>query len=145
MSFNVEYVCTLLTIIWFLQFILKPYLEKKNELKDKEIKNKRDEIFIQLDPEFIEKEIDKLIKKELDQYVLINFISNSMLYIPKPEIERMIIRLTDQVYNELSGLYIFYIRTLVNIESEEDILIYTKKKVQDQVLEFTINYNKTRD
>lgn len=145
MNFNVEYVCTLLTIIWFLQFILKPYLEKKNELKDKEIKNKRDEIFIQLDPEFIEKEIDKLIKKELDQYVLINFISNSMLYIPKPEIERMIIRLTDQVYNELSGLYIFYIRTLVNIESEEDILIYTKKKVQDQVLEFTINYNKTRD
>lgn len=145
MIYNIELFILILVLIWFLQFILKPYLGEKNDLRDKEIKNKRDELYMAMDPELIEKEIDSMIEKEMNQYVLINFISQNILYIRQPDIEKMIILLTNEISNKISGLYIFYIRVLVRVETEDELQSYIKQKVQEHVLKFTIDYNKTRD
>lgn len=145
MIYNIELFILILVFIWFLQFILKPYLGEKNELRDKEIKNKRDELYMAMDPELIEKEIDSMVEKEMNQYVLINFISQNILYIRQPDIEKMIILLTNEISNKISGLYIFYIRVLVRVETEDELQSYIKQKVQEHVLKFTIDYNKTRD
>lgn len=145
MIYNIELLILILVLIWFLQFILKPYLERKNDLRDKEIKNKRDELYMAMDAELVEKEIDSMVEKEMNQYVLINFISQNILYIRQPEIEKMIIILTNEISNKISGLYIFYIRVLVSVENEEELKSYIKQKVQEHVLKFTIDYNKTGD
>lgn len=143
MIYNIEIFVLILVLIWFLQFILKPYLNTKNELRDKEIKNKRDELYMNMDTELVEKEIDNMIEKEMNQYVLINFISQNIIYIRQPEIEKMIIRLTNEICGKISGLYIFYIRVLVNIDNEDELRSFVKGKVQEHVLKFTIDYNKT--
>lgn len=145
MIYNLKFIIVILVVIWFLQFILKPYLNDKNNLKYNEIKNKQNELFMNVDLELVEKEIDSLIEKEMNKYVMINFITHNILYIRQPEIEKMIVKLTNEIYSKISSLYIFYITLLVKINDEKDLESYIKEKVQEHVLKFTIDYNKTRE
>ena len=45
---------------------------------------------------------------------------------------------------EISDLYIFYIKILVSIQDDNDLLAYIDRKVKQHVLEFVTDYNKTK-
>lgn len=121
------------------------YLNNKNILEEMQIKNKQYELFMHMDPKLAEEEIDNLIKKYINEYVLSNFIVNKINYIKKPQVDQMIKTLDKVLILEISELYIFYIKTLTNIRNEDDLLNYIDKKVKEHVLEFVTEFNKPID
>lgn len=125
-------------------YYLIAVVNKRNKLKEMEIKNTQYELFTKLDPSLIEEEIDKLINKYINNYYINYMIPNNIDYLKKDAIEKMIKELTKQVMLDLSELYLFYIKTLTNIKSDEDLLMFVHKKIKEHVLIFVTDYNKPK-
>ena len=143
---NLDFNFIFLTIIMivFMFVILKPYLEKRNEIRLLEIQNQKIDLMMKLDPNTAEDEIDKLVKKYINEYVLNNFIVNNVNYIQREEIEIMIKQLDKKIILELSELYIFYIKLIREVSNETDIIKYINNKVKEHVLIFVTEFNKDR-
>lgn len=125
-------------------YYLIAVVNRRNKLKEMEIKNTQYELFTKLDPSLIEEEIDKLINKYINNYYINYMIPNNIDYLKKDAIEKMIKELTKQVMLDLSELYLFYIKTLTNIKSDEDLLMFVHKKIKEHVLIFVTDYNKPK-
>lgn len=133
------------SILFLLLKIISIYLTEKNALKALDVQNKKIELFMQMDSKEAEKEINEHIKQYMDRYVLENFIVNGEDFIRKEDIEIMIKELDRQIVLELSELYIFYIKMLVEISSEDDIIAFIHRKTKEIVLEFVTNFNKDKE
>ena len=117
------------------------HLEDNRNLRRLEIQNKKCELQMRMDPKLAEKEIEDLVKDYLNQYALVNFITKQIPFIREQEVNEMIRYLDKQILLEISELYIFYIRCIVNINDEDDLLAFIDRKVKEQVLEFVTNFN----
>ena len=117
------------------------HLEENRNLRRLEIQNKKCELQMRMDPKLAEKEIEDLAKDYLNQYALVNFITKQIPFIREQEVNEMIRYLDKQILLEISELYIFYIRCIVNINDEDDLLAFIDRKVKEQVLEFVTNFN----
>lgn len=117
------------------------HLEENRNLRRLEIQNKKCELQMRMDPKLAEKEIEDLVKDYLNQYALVNFITKQIPFIREQEVNEMIRYLDKQILLEISELYIFYIRCIVNINDEDDLLAFIDRKVKEQVLEFVTNFN----
>lgn len=149
MDFNFILIITNMIVIYviiilLLFMIIKPYLQKRNEIRFMEVQNEKMNLMMKLDPAAAEEEFDKLVKKYLNEYVLNKFIVNDVEYIRREEIETMVKDLDKIIMIELSELYIFYIRVQREVSNETDILKYVNKKVKEHVLEFVTEFNKSR-
>lgn len=109
-----------------------------------DIKNEMYKLYMQMDPAKIEEEIDKMIQGYIDRYVVTNILANQIQYINKEETTLMIKTLDKTISLELSEMYLFYIKCLVNIRTDDDLLKYIHTKVKEHVLTFITNYNKTK-
>lgn len=134
--------CVVLLLIAFL--ILKPYLEKRNNINLMRVQNEKMDIMMKLDPKAAEDEIDKLVKNYINEYVFYQFIINDTKYIRKEETSIMIKSVIKSIMLELSELYIFYIKIIRDVSSEDDILNYITKKVKEHTLEFVTEYNREK-
>lgn len=132
-------------VIWKVINIIDKYLRAKNKYRSMEISNKKIELFMQLDPKLMEQEIDDLILKYLNDYVLKHFTIMRIDYISDDECENMIRTLRHDILLDLSELYIFYIKNLVNLTSDDDLVEYMNKKIKDHVLLFITDFNKPRE
>lgn len=130
-------------IIFF--FVIKPTIDKKIKLKSMEIENYKMDLLMKLDPVLAENAIDELVKKYLAEYVLTNFIINSINYIRKEQIEKMVRDLTKKISIEISELYVFYIKTLTNIKSDDDLIGYVYKKVKEHTVNYVTEFNKPKE
>lgn len=117
-------------------------VEKRNRLKELEIKNNQYLLFMQMDPKLIENEIDELIKKYLNDYYLNNIFSSNIDFIRREQIDIMVKQLVKNIIEDISELYLFYIKCLTNIRNDDDLLKYIYKKVKEHVLDFVTEYNK---
>jgi hypothetical protein len=126
--------------VYFL-YILKKYLTRKNELKDKEIKNKKYELFANISTEQVQGEIDKYIERYINKYITYKFIANKIIYIKQDEIEVMIKDVSKLVYLEISELYIFYIKLIININDNDDLLKYIHSRVTTIAIDITASFN----
>lgn len=141
--FSVLYLITLGSFIYlFIKYIM-PYLNKKNENKEKEIKNKKYELFKDLDPDIMKESIDKYFKSEVNRYIAYKFIANKSMYIKTDEINEMIKDVTKLIYIEISELYVFYIKMTRSIDSDDDLLEYIHNRVQNICIEAVSNFNST--
>lgn len=141
-SFTIVLVLFILLLFYITAFIFKPYLEKRNEIEEKAVTLDQFELFMQIDVELIEKEIDKMIIKYVNDYSLKKFILQNVDYIRKPDINIMRKEIKMTITLEISELYIFYIKMLTSINNDEDLLKYIDKKVDEHVLLFVTDYNK---
>lgn len=139
---------TLCTSILFLDsylfylLVIKDNIKARNELKRKEIENAKMDLMMKLDPNLAEEEINKYIKGYLDQYMLSHFIINKIQYIKANEIEKMIRDLDKEIIIDISELYISYIKILINVNDDQDIIRFINKKVKENVLAVVTEYNR---
>lgn len=138
------YICTII-FIRLLSIQVFGYLNQKQKIKTEEVKNNQYNLFMQIDTELVEGEIDKLIKKYLNEYVLYEIIMNNIDYVRKDKVEEMIRYLDKKIMIEISELYIFYIKLLRNINNDEDLLEYVNKKVKEHVLNFVTDFNSPKE
>lgn len=136
------FILFLLTVNIIAFFIVDPYLREKNNVQYMNADNAKMDLFLKLDPKLAEQELSQFIKNYIDEYVVKRFIIHKIEYINKENIEIMIKDLTKKIVVEIPELYVFYIKILINIENEDDLIKYIHKIVSDQVLSFTSEFNK---
>ena len=150
MNINILIIC--LTIIIIAGFILTyfivakqivPYLNKKNQIREKEITNKKYELFNNIDIEFISEKLDKYFEKSVNRYIVYKFISNKAIFIDSDDTETMINDLTKFIVIDISELYVFYISMISAINNQEDLIRFIKNKVQNTTIEAVSNFNKS--
>lgn len=133
------FICTYFIVI---KHII-PYLNDKNKIREKEIKNKKYELFNNIDTEFINEKLDKYFEKSVNRYIVYKFISNKVTFIGSDETETMINDLTKFIAIDISELYIFYISMISAINTQEDLIRFIKNKVQNTTIEAVSNFNKS--
>ena len=126
-------------------YLLYKQYVRKLDIALMDVTNKKYELYCKLDPELLENEIDKFINGKISAYVKYNFIINRILYITSAEIDKMNKEIIKQVMIELPDLYLFYIRNLININNDEDLLKYITRKSRELCLNVVTEYNKPID
>ena len=140
-TISILYILTLGLVFYILISKLFPYLNKKNEIREKEIKNKKYELFKDLDIDIMKQSLDQYFEGYVNRYITYKFLAKKNMYINSEEVEKMVSDLTKLIYLQISELYIFYITMLQSIITDEDLLAYIHNKVENTCLEAVTNYN----
>ena len=129
--------------IFYLIRSLNIYLDNKNDLLEKEIKNKKYEIFNSVDIVATKQIVEDMIDEYVNQYALYKFIAPNVIYVKAEQQQEMIRDVTRNIVIDLSELYIYYIKLLTEIDSKEDLVKYINTKVKVSVINFIANYNQS--
>ena len=124
-----------------LVFIVKPYMNEKNRIREIESKNKTYELFASIDPEAVQKELDTYFERYVNRYITYKFIANKVIYIKQDDIEKMVSDTTKLIMIEISELYIYYIKLLRSIDNNEDLIQYIYSRVSNITIDTVANYN----
>jgi hypothetical protein len=127
--------------IYGLVFIVKPYMNEKNRIREIETKNKTYELFASIDPEAVQKELDTYFERYVNRYITYKFIANKVIYIKQDDIEKMVSDTTKLIMIEISELYIYYIKILRAIDNNEDLIQYIYSRVSTITIDTVANYN----
>ena len=127
--------------IYGLVFIIKPYMNEKNRIREIESKNKTYELFASIDPEAVQKELDTYFERYVNRYITYKFIANKVIYIKQDDIEKMVSDTTKLIMIEISELYIYYIKLLRSIDNNEDLIQYIYSRVSTITIDTVANYN----
>ena len=136
-------ISTYIFIFCITKFIVMPYFNKKNELLEKDVKNKANTFFSTIDIASVDKLITEYIQKYIDRYIVYKFISNKKLYINEESTDTMIKDVTKNVMRDISELYVFYFKLLYSIDDTEDLIRYVHDKVMIQTIDSVSSYNKS--
>ena len=136
-------ISTYIFIFCITKFIVMPYFNKKNELLEKDVKNKANTFFSTIDIVSVDKLITEYIQKYIDRYIVYKFISNKKLYINEESTDTMIKDVTKNVMRDISELYVFYFKLLYSIDDTEDLIRYVHDKVMIQTIDSVSSYNKS--
>ena len=139
--FSVLYIITLVITTYIILTKLFPYLDKKNEIKDKEIKNKKYELFKDIDTDIIKQALDSYFEGYVNRYITYKFLSKKEMYIKSEEAEKMVNDITKLICIQISELYVFYITMIYSINNDEDLVQYIHNKVENTCIEAITNYN----
>ena len=124
-----------------LVFIVKPYMNEKNRIREIESKNKTYELFASINPEAVQKELDTYFERYVNRYITYKFIANKVIYIKQDDIEKMVSDTTKLIMIEISELYIYYIKLLRSIDNNEDLIQYIYSRVSTITIDTVANYN----
>ena len=124
-----------------LVFIIKPYMNEKNRIREIESKNKTYELFASIDPEAVQKELYTYFERYVNRYITYKFIANKVIYIKQDDIEKMVSDTTKLIMIEISELYIYYIKLLRAINNNEDLIQYIYSRVSTITIDTVANYN----
>ena len=122
-------------------FIIKPYINEKNRIREIESKNKTYELFDSIDTEAVQKELDTYFERYVNRYITYKFIANKVIYIKQDDIEKMVSDTTKLIMIEISELYIYYIKLLRSIDNNEDLIQYIYSRVSTITIDTVANYN----
>lgn len=126
-----------------LYFKIIPIQKKKLEISERETKNELYNMYIRIDPDAVQKTIDNLIDEKINEYVLYRIRTREAQHISSKDSENIVSTVTESIYIELSELYLFYIKLLVNIETDEDLLTYINSRVKYRSILFISENNKS--
>ena len=139
--FSILYLLTLISIVYIVSFEFIPYLNRKNEILEKDVKNKKYQLFKDIDIEIVKNCIDSYFESYINRYITYKFLSKKIMYINSEEVETMISDTTKLIYIQISELYIFYINMIQSIKNDEDLLSFIHNKVENITVEIVTNYN----
>lgn len=145
MDFNLMIVIVIIMGTLFNIFIyINDGIKQICEIKNKEIENQKAELFMKADPNIANKEIEEMISDYINRYVVRHFLINNIDFIRKDEIDMMVKKITREVILDISELYLFYVKILVSIKDDDDLIRFINRKVSDKVLEFVTEFNKPK-
>ena len=125
--------------------MLDNHLSEMREIKDREVKNKKYELFDSIDIEAVVKAVDNLIQSNIDTYIAYKFLANNVIYIRSEDEEEMIRNVTKTTVIELSELYIHYISLLYAIQDTEQLTQVVYKIVKNKCIRIVSDYNQVGD
>ena len=141
----IKFILILGSVYIILLFIIKPMVDKYLDIKNKEIKNKLAEIYNTIDTKAVRTEVDQYIQKYIDQYILYKFIANKVSYIKQQEVDDMIKDVTKSVCKEIPELYIYYIKLIYSVSTDEELVTFVHQKTMALVIESVSNYNSSQE
>lgn len=118
------------------------HIDKWLEIKDRDVKNKEYNIFMTFDTKLAMDELNNIVDDYISRYVLYNFTINNKDYIGQEDAELLIREVTRSLVINLSELYLFYIKMLRNIDTDEDLVIAVRDIVKDRALLYITESNK---
>lgn len=122
-------------------FIIRPYLNEKIKLRDKEIKNAKYSLYASIDPNLVEKSIDEYIERYIQRYITYKFVASRVEFIKDKDTEDMIRDITKLIAVQIPDLYVFYLGCINNINNDEDLVTMIHNKVSVIAVEQVTNYN----
>lgn len=125
-------------------FVIKPYLESKNELLDKKYKNELYELYTKIKPEAVQESLNNMVDIKIQEFILYNIRTREAQYMNSKDVDKMIKTVTSDLYLSLSELYVFYIKLIYNIENDEDVLTYLNKLVKRRSIDIVAENNAER-
>ena len=133
----IKFILILGSVYIILLFIIKPMVDKYLDIRNKEIKNKLAEIYNTIDT--------KAVRTEVDQYILYKFIANKVSYIKQQEVDDMIKDVTKSVCKEIPELYIYYIKLIYSVSTDEELVTFVHQKTMALVIDSVSNYNSSQE
>lgn len=130
----------IITSAIILFYILKE-LNKRNQIKEKEVKNDLYRIYMDIDLIKTEEIIDNILKSYINKWVLININAKGGDYIKDAEVEELIKYVTTTFIAEMSDVHLFYLKCLTSISEDKNLIKYVRDKVKLLVLDFITDYN----
>ena len=141
MTINVIILAFISLVITIVALMYRPLLKSMIETKNKEIEIKKSELFINISAEAIENEVDKFFDKYVKTYILYKFAAHKTVYINDKECEQMVKNITELIAIEISDLYIFYMKMIVDIKDDESLIREINTRVKNKVVEEVSEYN----
>lgn len=125
---NGDIYITILLAIWSFiilvlirQLILLPILKYKENIKNKELKIEESKLYSNIDINEVNALLDKYFDDRAKSYILNNFIKNKVSYVNAEQKRAMVRDLTKSTILDISELYIYYIKLLHNLNTDDDL------------------------
>ena len=143
------YGLVLIVIGWVFVFLsilinstISKELKRKNDIKELEVKNELNRIYMDIDLIKTKEMIDGKIKEYITKWVLINITSKGDNYIKDQEVEELINDTTSKFILEMSDIHLFYIRCLTTITNDDELVRFVREETKFLVLEYIVDFNK---
>lgn len=125
---NGDIYITILLAVWSFiilvlirQLILLPILKYKENIKNKELKIEESKLYSNIDINEVNALLDKYFDDRAKSYILNNFIKNKVSYVNAEQKRAMVRDLTKSTILDISELYIYYIKLLHNLNTDDDL------------------------
>lgn len=125
---NGDIYITILLAVWSFiilvlirQLILLPILRYKENIKNKELKIEESKLYSNIDINEVNALLDKYFDDRAKSYILNNFIKNKISYVNAEQKRAMVRDLTKSTILDISELYIYYIKLLHNLNTDDDL------------------------
>ena len=143
------YGLVLIVIGWIFVFLsilinstISKELKRKNDIKELEVKNELNRIYMDIDLIKTKEMIDGKIKEYIAKWVLINITSKGDNYIKDQEVEELINDTTSKFILEMSDIHLFYIKCLTTITNDDELVRFVREETKFLVLEYIVDFNK---
>jgi len=125
---NGDIYITILLAVWSFiilvlirQLILLPILRYKENIKNKELKIEESKLYSNIEINEVNALLDKYFDDRVKSYILNNFIKNKVSYVNAEQKRAMVRDLTKSTILDISELYIYYIKLLHNLNTDDDL------------------------
>ena len=135
-------IIALLVVLALGLFVGKPYLDNKQELEFRRVENEKLVLFSGIDTAILKDTLNTWVDDKIHEYILYRLRIGEKEYITGEESELLVSTVTNALYIELSELYLFYIKLLVNIETDDDVLTYLNTLVKTRAILIISDINK---
>ncbi len=133
-------ICVTIFMVFFL--FINPYMKSMIDIKNKSVTNEKYSIYATINPDNIRINITNAIDECIKTYYLWHFSYKENRYITEGEANEIIKSVSSTVYLSMSDLYLFYIKMLYEVKTDEDVLGYINRLVKERVLLFITENNK---
>lgn len=133
-------ICVTIFMVFFL--FINPYMKSMIDIKNKAVTNEKYSIYATINPDNIRINITNAIDECIKTYYLWHFSYKENRYITEGEANEIIKSVSSTVYLSMSDLYLFYIKMLYEVKTDEDVLGYINRLVKERVLLFITENNK---
>ncbi len=113
----------LASLIW------RPIASRALDLKEKDQRLHKYELFNSVDLEAAEKLVNEYITTYIRRYILYKFTANKVIYINQEDTNTLIKEVTKNIALDISDIYLYYISLLQAYENDEELLLFIRTKV----------------
>ena len=139
--FTIVTIFTIATCLIFFLAVL-PLLKSFLEIKNKQVENDKMRLFMQMSPDLMEKELDKLLDDYVKRYIIYKFVANKIQFISSEAAETMVKDVTELVLINISDLYVFYLRMISDIKDDESLILQINSRVKNKCIDEVADFNR---
>lgn len=114
---------TIASLIW------RPIVLKYLNLKEKDQKLHKYELFNKVDLETVDKVVNDYVTSYIRRYILYKFTANKVIYINQEDTNTMIKDVTTNIALDISDIYLYYISLLQAYDNDEELLMFIRTRV----------------